>query len=350
MGNPLYAVPPVCEQTLRALARYPSRTAFSWPGASLTYQGATDLIGRIQKVFMTVGLEPGARVAVLSANRADAWCAGVAAQLCRLAITWLHPLGSLDDQLFQLEDSDAEMLLVDATAFCERGGDLAAKAGGLQIVFTLGPAGYGTDLLRSLDAAGTATARNLAGPDDLATLSYTGGTTGKSKGALRYHRQYSGLPNAILADMEIPETPTYLAVAPISHVAGTKVLPTLLRGGTVHMLRGFDPEAVLKTIERERINFALFVPTMIYVMLDHPARRDRSLLARADPLWCLRNVAEPPGGGHPPNRPGVLSALRSDRMLSGLGAAQERSQSGHARTVPILRFSDRRLPRQAIGQ
>ena len=44
-----------------------------------------------------------------------------------------------------------------------------------------------------------------------------------------------------------------------------------MRGGTVHMLKGFDPEAVLKTIAREKINFTLFVPTMIYVLLDHPA-------------------------------------------------------------------------------
>ena len=43
-----------------------------------------------------------------------------------------------------------------------------------------------------------------------------------------------------------------------------------MRGGTVHMLKGFDPEAVFRTIEREKINFTLFVPTMIYVMLDHP--------------------------------------------------------------------------------
>ncbi len=100
--NPLYAFPPVCEQTLRALARYPQRTAFAWPGGSLTYQGATDLIGRIQATFMRLGLQPGARVAFLTANRADTWCAGVAAQLSQLALTWLHPLGSLDDQLFQL--------------------------------------------------------------------------------------------------------------------------------------------------------------------------------------------------------------------------------------------------------
>src|SRR6266436_1601119 len=160
MGNPLYAFPPVCEQTLRALARYPTRTAFSWPGGSLSYRGATDLIGRIQSVFMRLGLEPGARVAFLTANRADSWCAGVAAQLSRLAITWLHPLGSLDDQLFQIEDSETEMLVIDADTFRDRGGDLAAKAPDLKTVFTVGPANYGIDLLAALDAAGTATPRS----------------------------------------------------------------------------------------------------------------------------------------------------------------------------------------------
>ncbi|MGH6741685.1 MAG: AMP-binding protein, partial [Bradyrhizobium sp.] len=269
--NPLYAFPPVCEQTLRALARYPRRTAFAWPGGLLTYQGATDLIGRMQATFMRLGLQPGSRVAFLTANRADTWCAGVAAQLSQLALTWLHPLGSLDDQLFQLEDSEAETLVVDAAAFRDRGGDLATRAQGLKHVFTMGPANYGTDLLTAVEQAGSATARCLAGPDDIATLNYTGGTTGKSKGALRHHREYGGFANAILADFEIPEGARYLTVAPISHVAGTKVLPTLVRGGTVHMLKGFDPEAVLKTIEREKINFTLFVPTMIYVLLDHPA-------------------------------------------------------------------------------
>src|SRR4029077_15652692 len=186
-------------------------------------------------------------------------------------ITWLHPLGSLEDQLFQLEDSEAVMLVVDAVAFHDRGGDLAAKAVGLRAVFTMGCADYGTDLLQAVEAGSHATARCLAHPDDIASLNYTGGTTGKSKGALRYHREYGGFAAAILADFEIPEAARYLTVAPISHVAGTKVLPTLMRGGTVHMLKGFDPEAVLATIARERINFTLFVPTMIYVLLDHPA-------------------------------------------------------------------------------
>src|SRR6202040_931941 len=143
MSDPLYAFPTVCGQTLRALARYPSRVAFSWPGGSITYQGATELIGRMQKAFMQLGLKPGTCVAFLTANRAETWCAGVAAQLSRLAITWLHPLASLDDQLFQIEDSESRILIVDADAFRDRGGDLMAKSRGLSKVFTLGTANYG---------------------------------------------------------------------------------------------------------------------------------------------------------------------------------------------------------------
>ena len=280
MSDSLHVFPTVCEQTLRALARYPDRTAFSWPGGSLTYRGATELIGRLQKVFVQLDLEPGTRVAFLTANRADTWCAGVAAQLSRLAITWLHPLGSLDDQLFQIEDSEARVLVVDADTFRDRGGELAARVSHLLGLFTFGAAGYGIDLLAAVVATGTVTPRCLAGADDIATLNYTGGTTGKSKGALRHHREYGGFASAILASFEIPDTPRYLTVAPISHVAGTKVLPTLIRGGTVHMLKGFDPEAVFRTIAREHINFTLLVPTMIYMLLDHPqlAKTDLSSL------------------------------------------------------------------------
>ena len=140
MSDPLYAFPTACGLTLRALARYPSRVAFSWPGGSISYAGATELIGRMQKAFVQLGIEPGSRVAFLTANRGDSWCAGVAAQLSRLAITWLHPLGSLEDQLFQIADSDSRVLVIDTAAFFDRGGDLATKAANLSAVFTLGPA------------------------------------------------------------------------------------------------------------------------------------------------------------------------------------------------------------------
>lgn len=266
----LNCYPTIGTQTLRALSRYPGRTAFAWDGGAMTYAAMRDLIGRIQSVYARAGLTRGERVALLTSNRAETWAAGVAAQCCGMAITWLHPMGSLDDQLDQISDSGARTLVVDAKAFLARGGELVARANNLKHVFTIDRAEYGVDLVAAARDAGSANPRDFATPDDEASLNYTGGTTGKSKGALRTHREYGPFASAILADFEIPETPRYLTVAPISHVAGTKVLPTLLKGGTVHMLKGFDPEAVLAAIAREKINFTVLVPTMIYVLLDHP--------------------------------------------------------------------------------
>ena len=75
----------------------------------------------------------------------------------------------------------------------------------------------------------------------------------------------------MLSGCEIRDSPRFLAVAPISHVAGSKVLPTLLLGGAVHLVKGFDPDAVLAAIARERIDFTPLVPTLIYLLLDHPS-------------------------------------------------------------------------------
>ncbi len=182
----------------------------------------------------------------------------------------LHPLGSLEDHSFILEDGEFDHLLIDTENYLERGADLAGGHDGLKTVFGLGPIDYGLDLRALAEAAGAVSPVNEAEPGDDAWLSYTGGTTGKSKGVMRRHGSYVAVANGNLADFEWPDDITYLAAAPISHVGGTKIPPTLIRGGRVHMMHGFDPERVLDTIAAERITTALLVPTMIYVLLDHP--------------------------------------------------------------------------------
>ena len=279
MSDPIHDGPTTGKQALRALARYPDRVAFSWEGGSMSYRGALDLIGRMQAVFTRAGLGRQSRLAILTANRAEAWCASVAASLVPMSMTWLHPMASLEDQHGQIVDGECDSVLIDAAGFLARGGELAAKLGAVKI-FTLGKAEYGVDLLAAAEAAGVHQARNFARSDDISILNYTGGTTGKSKGALRTNAQNASYATAILADFELPDTPHYLVIAPISHVTGTKILPVLMRGGSVRLMKGFDPGAALATIAREKINMTLLVPTMIYVLLDHPdlSRTDLSSL------------------------------------------------------------------------
>ncbi|MBK0114043.1 MULTISPECIES: AMP-binding protein [unclassified Delftia] len=287
--------PTACTLVLRALQRFPERTAFSWDGGSLRYGAALDLIGRLQGVLKAAGHEPRV-VALLSANRAEAWCAEVAVQALGLAVTWLHPMGALPDQLEQLHDSGAAALVVDGRAFGQRGAELAALAPQLQHVWTLGKTEAGVDLLAAAQSIGPVAARDLSLPSSVATMNYTGGTTGRSKAVLRQQHAHAAMWRAILEDFELPARPNYLAAAPISHVAGTKIAPVLLRGGTVHLLQRFEPDEFLATVQAQSINMSLLVPTMVYTLLDEPrlAARDLSslelLLYGASPMSPTRLV------------------------------------------------------------
>ncbi len=271
MHDAIHHGPTIGAQALRALARYPDRIAFVDGGKRTSYAAVLDLVGRMQAVYAAHGLGRGDRLAILTANRSEAWCASTAALASAMSITSLHPLGSLDDQVEQIVDGECTALLVDDANFGQRGAELAARAkGALRIVYSFGATDFGQNLIAAAAKANGAIARDLARPDDVAVLNYTGGTTGKSKGALRNHAQNASYTTAILSDFELPATPRYLLIAPMSHVAGTKILPCLMRGGTIYLMKGFDPKATLETIAREKINMTLLVPTMIYVLLDHP--------------------------------------------------------------------------------
>ncbi len=261
-------------EALRVLSRYPVRNAFAWDGGALSYAGTLDLIGRMQGVLTTAGLKRGQRMILLSSNRAEAWCAGMAAQLLGMASSNCHPIASLDDHLYQITDAGAAAVVIDPSVFAERGRDIAASVGSDCAVFTLGPSDFGVDLIAASEAFGTVTPKDLAQITDVATIHYTGGSTGRSKGAVRTHRTNAAYVAGSIADYEIPSGCQYLAAAPISHVAGGFVMPVLARGGTVHLQKSFDPDRILRGIETHKIGMTLLVPTMIYGLLEHPGIRD----------------------------------------------------------------------------
>src|SRR5262245_40000313 len=126
MDGEITEAPTTNTMILRAFARFPGRQAFVWDGGSLTYGAAFDLIGRLQAAMAAAGVAKGQTVALLSANSAETWCAGVAASGLGLVTTWLHPLGSLGDHLVVIDDAEASVLLVDPRTHGERGGERGA--------------------------------------------------------------------------------------------------------------------------------------------------------------------------------------------------------------------------------
>ncbi len=263
-----------------ALEQYRDREAFIQDGATFTYSQTADIVGRMRRVLTALGVTVGVGVGVLSQNRAESWMTQAATWLAGGRYTPLHPLGSEDDHVFVCDDAELIALVVDPV-FADRAAAIAQRSLTIKHVLTLGPASIGDDLLALVQDIG---ANRLdpgpAGEEDTCFLQYTGGTTGVPKGVMVPQRAMAQATQSWLASCDVPRTPRYLATSPITHAALIPVLPTLSRGGTIVLHQGFDAERWVQTVERERINCAFAVPTMIYGLLDHghPEAHDLSSL------------------------------------------------------------------------
>jgi long-chain acyl-CoA synthetase len=117
-------------------------------------------------------------------------------------------------------------------------------------------------------------------PNDLALLLYTSGTTGKPKGAMLSHANLiaSAEGSAAAGELEKQEKPRVsISAMPMAHIFGVGVmnggylLPERLAGGYMVQMSWFEPEQMLRLIAEHRCAVMPAVPTMLAILLDHPA-------------------------------------------------------------------------------
>ncbi|MFL6759022.1 class I adenylate-forming enzyme family protein [Sphingomonas sp.] len=144
------------------------------------------------------------------------------------------------------------------------------------------------------DADGTALPE--VGPEDDATILFTSGSTGESKGALSTHRAVttgtyaytSGLVvlrELLTQDGKAPtaQARTLLTV-PLFHVTGEVpvMLNSLVIGRCLVMMPKWDASEALRLIEKEKITYFVGVPTMSLELLNHPERHNHDLSSLTD--------------------------------------------------------------------
>jgi fatty-acyl-CoA synthase len=265
---------------LRAIRRGGERVAFALDAQAISYRAFGEQLSRMVQALEARGLRHGDAIAVLSSNRPEAFLVNAAGYLMGLRSTWMHPLASEDDHAYLLEDSGVQYLFVDPGMFAARAKSLQARNPGLRRVFGLGANDFGEDILGVLGAFQPGPLTSKARADDICTLIYTGGTTGKPKGVVHSHRVQVTMVITELADWDWPQEVRFLAMTPITHAAGAMIVAVMSRCGTFVMSKGFEPQRFFDLVERHRITATFLVPTMVYVLLDHPgiAQADLSSL------------------------------------------------------------------------
>ena len=258
---------------LRSLRRWPDNIALVDKNNELSYQQLEQRIMSYAATLATLGLKKGDGLAQLASNRADAFVVMAAALLHGIKYTPLHPLGSLEDQIYILVDADINALVIDVPVFAERGVALAERSE-VDHVLTLGPADFGSDLTELAKGQSSDAILPAAQADDIAWVSYTGGTTGQPKGVMMSHQCMASTALISLGEWQWPENIRYLASSPISHAAGFLLAPTFLTGGTSYLIPGFEPNLFLDMVEKYKVNTVFCVPTMLYVLMDSPRTQE----------------------------------------------------------------------------
>lgn len=151
--------------------------------------------------------------------------------------------------------------------------------------------------------------------DDPWMILYTGGTTGRAKGAIISHGQATWNAWNTISGWGLSPDERVPLLTPLFHTGGLNVFttPLVLLGGTTILMGPFDPGALLGVIERERLSVLFMVPTMYQMLQAHP------WFARAN----LSSVRWAISGGAPCPRP-VLEAFwaRGIELRQGYGLTE----------------------------
>jgi fatty-acyl-CoA synthase len=165
--------------------------------------------------------------------------------------------------------------------------------------------------------------------DDISTIMYTSGTTGQPKGAIITHGMTFWNSVNLGGPAYISPSSVLLTVLPLFHTGGLNCYtnPVLHAGGTVLIMRAFDPGLALQLISDPsfRINVFFGVPSIYQFMAQHPAfaTSDFSRLIIGGvggapmpvPLlkvWEQRGVALQQGYGMTETSPAVMTLDRED--------------------------------------
>ena len=279
----------------RALQQHPDRIAVRCGARQATFRVFADRVARLAGALQTLGMHPGDRVAMLSLN-SDRYLE------YQMAVPWgggvLNPCNtrwSAAEILYSLDDSGSTILLVDET-FRPLVEQLRRDSRALREVVYCGdgevPAGmHGYEaLLAAADPVPDAVRRG----EDLAGIFYTGGTTGFPKGVMLSHTNLCSSALALHSEGLAAAGGTYLHAAPMFHLADMGFsLVHWAEGNTHTIVPMFNPEGVLDTLARDRVSHVLLVPTMIQLLVDHPAmQQPRDLSALKTIVYGASPIAE----------------------------------------------------------
>ena len=269
----------------RNARRFHDRPGLVWRDRQWTWREIDGAVSALAAGLAARGIAKGDRILVHAKNGAEMFWSMFAA--FRLGAVWVPTnFRLLPAEVSYLATASGAKGFLCQGDFPDHGAAVAAASPRLAFTWRIGDGGFGEAEVGAVMAAHAGTRVPDARVDyhDPCWFFFTSGTTGRSKGAVLTHGQMAFVVTNHLADL-MPGTTqddASLVVAPLSHGAGIHQLVQAARGVPTILLSSdrFDVVEAYSLIERHRVTNLFTVPTILKMMVEHPAvdRYDHSSL------------------------------------------------------------------------
>ncbi len=259
---------------VRNANKFPDKRAVVGEGVAETFRELNERVNGLANALLAIGLEKGDRIGVLVHNCrqfleiyfASAKTGGVFCPYNNHVKEW-----ELKDVILY---STPKFLFVDRD-FCDAVTSIAPDLGCVEHYVCLQkPRAAFIREYEGLIASGKKDEPAVkVSEDDLLSIFFTAGTTGKPKGAMRTHRHLMSDAVASVIDLRVEYDENVLIAFPMYHIAcEDNIVRHSFMPNTFFIRRegSFDPRQVLQYISEERISRCQMVPTMIHSLLQVP--------------------------------------------------------------------------------
>jgi long-chain acyl-CoA synthetase len=326
----------------RTTMRNPAAPFLHFLGRTYSYR---EMLGEAQRFaagLQAMGIAKGDRVGLFLPNVPIYASAYYGAMVAGAVVVNFSPLYSVEELAWQVEDSGTRLLVtLDVpelygtaskvlaqsaleTLVVGRLADMLPWFKGVALKLLkrsqIADVAYGPAIRQWSDLTPASLPQTVAidPHTDLALLQYTGGTTGRPKGAMLGHDQLSINAQQVVAinPADDPSAEVFMGALPFFHVfANTALLNHAVAcGASIAMVPRFETKQVLETIQRHRCTGFPGVPTMFQAMLDHPdlAKTDLSSLK-----ICISGGAPMPAPVH-----SRFEEVTGVRLVEGYGLTE----------------------------
>jgi len=230
----------------------------------LTFGGLEQRCNRMANALVSLGVQPGHRVALLFTNDYR-FVESLLGTMRVGAVPVPLNIRMGDESITYVVDDSEAVVLIANSDMADRARRLVPQLPGVRHFIIDGEAsGEVLNYSQILQASSASFARRETAPDEVCMQPYTSGSTGKPKGVLLTHSGQIWNTDLLCKLQAFDDRERALVAVPLYHKNAMlgAVKPMLLCGGSLVILPGFDPVQVIRSIARYKVTYMTGVPAM----------------------------------------------------------------------------------------